>query len=342
MYPPQKKSPYTGLFGGATTSATPQPQTGITAPAANPTANPGALDKVMSILNTPAGAALISAGGAGLSAYGANKSAEAGREQNARQFQASMAQNQLDSDRSHQQNAAIASANASPLGAEQLFGQRNAVLGAILGNSRNFSATPGDPAVAAAMGNIQGGMRLPEGGLDPAMLERMFGDKSTMDSIANRQQAVGQINPRHQAMDLSSMYGEAGTAASQGVASANGLELDRQLEESSRQREIIQRAIDEDIRGELQPQKKEGGGNIFGKILKGVGMGASFIPGVGQIVAPIATGLGGLINGDGLKSSLINAGMSAIPGLGAAGKLGSSVQQFAKKPIGQAIMGGLK
>lgn len=72
-----------------------------------------------------------------------------------------------------------------------------------------------------------------------------------------------------------------------------------------------------------QPQQKQGGGNIFGKLLKGVGAGLSFIPGIGQIAAPIATAAGGLINGEGWKKSLMQGGMAAIPfGLG---KLGGAV-----------------
>ena len=247
-----------------------------------------ALDKAMGILNTPGGAALIGATGAGIQAYGANKSAAAGREQNAQQFAASMANDQLNSDRNFQQNAAIGAANASPLGAEQNFAQRNAIMGAILGNTQNFSATPGDPRVAKAMGSTnQGGMRIPEGGFDPAMLERMFGDQTTMQSIANRQQTVGQINPRGQALNLGSMYGDQGIAASQGVMDANTAELDRQTAEQAKQRELIMRAIDEDIRGERQQQEGDGPG-FWGKLGKGLLK-------VGKVAAPIAlaaTGVG--------------------------------------------------
>lgn len=238
------------------------------------------LDNAMKILNSPGGAALISAGGAGLSAYGANKSAEADRAATAQQFAANMAQRQLEADRDHQQGGAVAAANASPLGAEQNFAQKQAIIGAILGNSKNFSATPGDPRVAAAMGSTnQGGIRLPEGGFNPAMLDRLYGDKATMESIANRQQAVGQINPRHTPLNLGTMYGDAGTAATGGVVDANTAELQRQEAETARQRQIIMQAIDEDIRG--NKQGKSGGSKAKGALggaASGALAGASFGP----------------------------------------------------------------
>ena len=86
---------------------------------------------------------------------------------------------------------------------------------------------------------------------------------------------------------------------------------------------------------EQEAAEKKSGGNIFGKILKIAGTGASFIPGVGQIAAPILAGAGGLVSGDGLKKSLLNAGMAAIPfGAGKLAKTGgvlSKVGQLASK-----------
>ena len=150
-------------------------------------ADPGLLSKVGSILNSPAGAAGIQAAGAGLAAYGANKNAAASRQQNAHQFAADMAQRQLEADQQDQRTRAAGVLDAAPLGAEQSFAQKQALLHSILGATRNYSAVPGDPAVAAAMGSTnQGGMRLPEGGFDPGMLERLFGDEATQASIAAR------------------------------------------------------------------------------------------------------------------------------------------------------------
>jgi hypothetical protein len=260
----------------------------------------GILDKITGILNSPGGAAAIGAGGAALQAYGQNKQHEADRATTARQFAANMAQRQMEGDRQHQLSQASASTAASPLGAEQSFAQKQAILGSLLGNTRNFSATPGDPRVAAAMGSTnQGGMRMPEGGFDPAMLQRLFGDKATMESLANRQQMVGQLNPRSAPLNLGTMFGDAGSAASQGVMSANQSELDRQLAESARQRELIQRAIDEDIRGEKQGKKNKAGGALSGAA-SGAATGASLgsiIPGIGTGIGAAIGGIGGFLKG---------------------------------------------
>jgi hypothetical protein len=261
-------------------------------------AGPSGLDKVMGILNTPAGGAMIQAAGAGIGAYGANKSATADRNLRAQQFAAEMAQRQNEQDRAHQLNSAQAATAASPLGAEQSFAQKQALLRAILGNTQNFSATPGDPSIAAAMGSTnQGGMRIPEAGFNPAMLERMFGDKTTMGSIANRQQAIGQLNPRQSAMNLGSMFGDAGTAASQGVLDANQMELQRQMDASAAQRSQIQRAIDEDIRGEKQGGSSSSKGSKLGNAAKGAlgGAGTGFMFG-GPVGAAIG-GVGGFLKG---------------------------------------------
>lgn len=298
------------------------------------------LQQALDILGSKGGQTAVGAIGAGLGAYGASKSAEADRNLSAQQFGANMAQRQLENDQQLQLQRASAGAAASPLGQDQNFAARQALVKQLLGNARNVSVTPGDPAVAAAMGSVSGGMRLPESGFNPEMLEKLFGDQATMASLAQRAQNVGQINPHAAQFDMTTIFGDAAQPHMDATRNASQSLIDQQEAASSKQRELIQRAIDEDIRGEKQP--KQGGGNIFGKILKGVGMGASFIPGVGQIVAPIATGLGGLVNGDGLKSSLINAGMSAIPGLAAGGKLGTDVAKFAKSGIGKAVLGGIR
>src|SRR5690606_9304856 len=116
-----------------------------------------ALTKVLDILGSKGGQTAVTAIGAGLNAYGAAKSAGEDREQSA----AGMAQRQLSDDRSHQLAQAKAAAAENPLGSEQSFAQKQAIAKALLGGARNFSVTPGDPAVAGAMGSLTGGMRLP-------------------------------------------------------------------------------------------------------------------------------------------------------------------------------------
>jgi hypothetical protein len=311
----------------------------------------GNLQNVLDILGSKGGQTAVSMAGAGLSAYGAAQDRNAAREDNlanrqmnAQQFAAQMAQRQSEQDESNQMGRAQAAVSASPMGAEQEFAQRNALFHQLLGSARNFSVTPGDPAVAGAMGKMSGGMRLPEGGLDPAMLDRLYGDKATLASIQGRQNAIGQLNPMGQQTQLGAMFGAAGNDASAAVsAGQQGLANTMQTNQDA-QRQIIMRALDNDITGEKQPQEKKKG-NIFGKILKGVGVGASFIPGVGQIVAPIATFAGGMVDGDGFKKSLVNGGLAAIPaGLGKVAKgvgTAATIAKAAQKLPVQQIAGSL-
>jgi hypothetical protein len=354
---PYSNKPYAGLFGG--TGATPSPTAPAPITPSTPAAaQPSTLDRALSILGSPGGAALVNAAGAGISAYGANKAAEADRNLSAQQFAARTAQDQLNADRQHQLAQTSAAVNASPLGEAQTFAQRNAMLLPLLMGARNVSVHPGDPAVAAAMGGgVQGGIRLPEGGLDPAMLQRMFGDASTMESIKNRQQMVGQLNPRGPAMDLGAMFGDKGTAASADVAAGNQMELQRQMDEEAKQRQLIQRAIDEDIRGTNQPgaggqppegyeydkktgQLKKKGSSIWkklGKIGLIAGGGALAATGFGGPAgaALIGAGIGAgnsALDGGGLKGAILGAGLGA-----ATGGIGGGAAGAAKTGIGQAL-----
>jgi hypothetical protein len=287
-------------------------------------ASKSGLDKVLDILGSKGGQTLVGAGGAALSAYGANKANEAQLAQNANQFRASTALRQQEDANQNQLNRATSAAELSPLGQDQSFAQKQALLKTILGSARNFSATPGDPAVAGAMGHVSGGLALPTGGLDPDMLERMFGDATTQSSIAQHAKAVGQVNPRAPIMDLSPMYGKSADGSENAfmtdMRQSNQDELNRQMDEESRQRAIIQAAIDDDVNHEKQQTQKHG--NIFGKILKGASLGASFIPGLGQVLGPALGFAGGLANGDGLKSAAAQGAMAALPaGMGKVAKL---------------------
>jgi hypothetical protein len=90
-------------------------------------------------------------------------------------------------------------------------------------------------------------------------------------------------------------------------------------------------AVDQRNAAAAQPQQKKG--NIFSKILKGAGGVASFIPGIGQIVAPALTFAGGMAGGEGWKKSALGAGMAAIPfGLG---KLGGAIGGTAGNILGK-------
>lgn len=266
------------------------------------------LDTILGMVGSKGGQTLVNAAGAGMQAYGQGKQAEADRALNAHQFDANMAQRQLEGDRSHQLDTATSAAAASPMGEAQNYAQRNALMSAILGNARNFNVTPGDPAVAGAMGKSTGGLQLPTNGLDPEMLNRLFGDEATQASIAQRQKAVGQINPRAPVMDLSTLYGHSAdgseNAFTSDVKGSNAQELQRQMDESAKQRAIIQAAIDEDVNHTKTQQQGKSGGSRAGGALRGAASGAmtgaslgSFVPGIGTAIGGAVGGIGGFLKG---------------------------------------------
>jgi hypothetical protein len=252
------------------------------------------LQTILDMIGSKGGQTITNAVGAGMSAYGQGKQAEADRAQTAGQFNANLGQRQLEGDRAHQLDSAVSAANASPLGEAQLFAQRNAIAQAILGGARNFSATPGDASVAAAMGSQTGGLKLPGGGLDPAMLEQLFGGEATSASIANRQKMVGQINPRSPVLDIGTFMGRPADGSENpfttDVRTQNQQELTRQMDESAKQRAIIQAAIDEDVN---QKKQKRSTGSRLGGAAAGALSGAS----MGSFAGPIGAGIGGIIGG---------------------------------------------
>jgi len=258
-------------------------------------AGSGGLSKVLDILGSKGGQTAVNAVGAGLAAYGANKQAEADRAMTEQQFAANMAQRQLENDQQNRMAQTTNAAAANPLGTEQNFAQKQAILKAILGNTQNFSITPGDPRVAAAMGSMSGGARLPQGGFDPAMLDRLFGDAATQSSIAQHSKQIGQINPTAPVADLNTLFGTAENGTENpfqtSIQASNNQALDQQMAMSAKQRELIQRAIDEDIAGSKQKKSKSKKGKAVGagaSALSGAATGAS----IGSIVPGIGTGIG--------------------------------------------------
>lgn len=349
-------------------------------PAQPATKQPSALDTALGILGSKGGQTLVGAAGAGLQAYQNSKDAaaqraelQANRTQSANQFKANTLQRQSEDDRNLQLDQAKSAASLSPLGANQMFAQRNAMLLPLLQGARNFSAKPGDADVAAAMGSMTGGIRLPEGGFDPGMLNRMFGDAATMESIKNREHAIGQINPNRVAQDLSPMYGQAGADATADIIQRGQALADEQEMAALKSRDQIMRAIDEDIKGEKRGPapsgyeydkktgelKKKGGGFLktLGKVASIAAplVAAPFTGGASlALIGAGAGAAGGLLNGGGLKGALMGAGMGAIPGATGAGlakgavapTLTAGLKQAGKSVMNPntalAIMGGLR
>lgn len=295
-----------------------------------------ALEQALDMVGSKGGQTIVSGVGGALSAYGQGKQADADRAATAAQFKANMAQRQLESSQADQRFRSGAALDASPLGAEQHFAQKQALAKALLGGARNIKYTPGDSAVAGAMGTMTGGMRLPEGGLDPAMIERMFGDATTQASIAQRSKAIGQVNPHAPVLDTAPMFGTSADGSENAfltdMKSGNQQSLNQQMNESAEHRALVQQAMAEDAQ-----TGKPGGSSIWKKIAK---IGLALAPVVaapftgGASLLAIGAGAGaasGALSG-GVKGALLGGAMGAIPG-GSAAKAGSSAAaQMAKNP----------
>lgn len=156
-------------------------------------------------LGTDAGKSVLNAAGAGLGAWGQAQANKANQQSNAAQLRMSdyyNRQNML-------ANRASGVLNADPLGADQQYAQRNALLSSILGNYKR--STPGNGAVAGAMG-AGSGLTQMMGSLDPSMVNSMFGPQSTMAAITQRHKDLTNLDPRAAQADLGSLYGNEAAA----------------------------------------------------------------------------------------------------------------------------------
>lgn len=255
-------------------------------------------EKILDLIGSKGGQSLIAAGSAGLQAYGAGKEADANRALTREQFQQQLAQRAFENQQANDRSRSTTALAENPLGADQQFAQRNGILAAILGNARNVSYTPKDPMIAASMPTHSGGLQLPSGGLDPGMIQRLFGDNATQNSILSHSKNTMNVDPRFQATPMSSLFGtsadgsENANDTAQNAYGANALQRDEA--ERARQREIIQRAIDEDINGEKQKKHSK-----LGSVAKGAASGAalgSFVPGIGTIIGGGIGALKGLFS----------------------------------------------
>lgn len=218
------------------------------------TAGPGGFD-IMKFLESPAGAAAIQAAGGAASAYGASQQAGAQLAQNASQFAANTITGQGQQDR---QNAAAA---LTPLGESQQFAGHNAILNSILPNMRNFNS----PESGNAHG--RGGM-LPDGGLDPAMINAHYGNAATLESLAQRAKQLSAVNPSAPQENFANLgYSqEQADPFMKNVAGYQGQQIGKQND----QRALIQRALDNDLTGEKQAYKDEH--SFWGQTKKVLGM----------------------------------------------------------------------
>lgn len=231
-------------------------------------------DRGLEKMGSTGGQTLLSGLGGLFEGYGASKQADANRQAGAATTEAELRQRQFENQQNDLRARQMAAPGMLPMGAEQGFAQRQALAKALLGGARNVKFTPGDPDVASAMGSYTGGMRLPEGGFDPAMLERLYGDNATQASIAAYQKAVGQVNPNLKMLDLGTLFGNSvdgsENAFTTDVRTSNQNALNQQLDQSAKERQAVIQALQAG-----QPKKGGKAGSILGGIAK---TAATFLP----------------------------------------------------------------
>lgn len=150
----------------------------------------------MDFLNSPGGGALINAGGGLLKSLGDNQNNEANRELQADALGVNTLQNQSAQDKS----AASTVAQLNPLGQDQKFVQQQALKKAILGGMR---------PIQYSNATTTGSSPVPQGGFDPNMLEGLYGDKATLESLGQNQRNLTGIDPNHSQDDFT-QYGFSG------------------------------------------------------------------------------------------------------------------------------------
>ncbi len=135
----------------------------------------------LDFLGSPGGAAAIRAAGGAAAAYGQAQSADANRQVIGAYRGAQVLQNESYLDR------LAASAAQAPIGESQSFVGRNSVLNVLLPTMRNFDSHTGQRPGRGSF--------LPEGGLDPTMVNSLYGPGATLESLAQRGKQLAAVNP---------------------------------------------------------------------------------------------------------------------------------------------------
>ena len=299
-------------------------------------------------MDTPGGRGTVNAVGAGLQTYGNYQQNKQNARQNAQQFAANTRQQDYWSQQATDTNRANSVLNADPLGADQKYAQRNALMAAILPNMRNFRSQPGDPGVAQAMGGDRGGVMnaLPQGGFDPSMINAMFGSQSTMNAIAQRHQNLTNLAPRAATPDLGSLYGaEADPVMQQMQAYAQKAQTADASEKAAYDQQInqlIQQEAAKDPSGSGKWHKLARiAGVVGGVAAMALTMGAAS-PIVAPIIAGAAGGLGAWGKGQNpLMGAVVGAGASyaANGGLTPSTPGASSIRNFTSGRLPGAALG---
>ncbi len=270
---------------------------------------------VTNFLNSPGGAAVINAVGGAATAYGNNKQSEAQQQQNASQFAASQLANQSTQDR---QNAQAA---ATPLGESQNFVAKNALLNAILPNFRNANSGVGLRPGAGSF--------LPDGGLNPQMVNSLYGATPTLESLAQRGKQLASINPQAPQENFANLGGFGDQKAAPFMQSVSNFQGDVAGKQDA-QRDEITKYVQQGMEQENQTSSNPSDG-FWHKFAKWAGIAGAGVATAmtGGAAAPL------LIAAIGAGSAAANAWGSGSGAAGAATAAGLN----AAAPIAKSIIG---
>lgn len=342
--PPQQQQP--------PLSSVQQPNTSFSLPnVQQPQSGGGGISAVGNYLASPGGTAVTNLVGGALQSYQNQQNLEADRNLSAADKAAMLRQQQFNADRDDQRARATGVLNADPLGADQGYAQKQALMQAILPNLRNFRSAPGDAAVAGAMGAPRGGTMnaLGPNGLDPEMVNRLFGPDATASAIAQRHQEINSLDPNAAQPNFQSMFGNTPGAqqAQQQVAS-----WAQQLQQKTgAEKQAFEAQMNDYINRMVQAEGNDSSGfwHKFAKVAAIVGAAAATYftagaasPLLGAAIGAGAGAAGAWGNGASgmgiLTGAALGGATSMIPGVGnAAGSAASTAAQTGVKAAAQGI-----
>lgn len=242
----------------------------------------------------------------------------------------------------NRQSQAQAGLNASPLGAEQKFVQKQKLMQTLLPNIQNYKMPQSsNPAIANA---TRPGSNLFAGLASPGLMQAVS-DEATASSLAERRKMLSMVNPGYEHGSMQAL-GVGNSITDQAVndwqagqfANLKAYETSQDQQAADRVAMSRQDLADAKVaaisQGGAEKPKKSGG--VLGKILN-----------VAKVVAPIAlaaTGVGaplaaGIVAGTNIAASKANGGSwkNAL-GQGALGAAGGAVAGGA---LGSAVRGGV-
>lgn len=219
-------SGYVGADVAGTAAATSAAGLGTTAAGLGATATGGlgTMGAINSAVGSPLGQAVLGAAGSYFKSKSDAEAAALDRQQTANA--AGINQTNLQST----QDRANAQAAASPLGESQNFVARNSLINAILPNMRNINSGVGKRPGAGSF--------LPSGGLDPKLIDSLYGANPTLESLAQRAKEKSAINPQAPTENLGS-YGGFTPAQTQGhMSDIQAYQLEQQKKQDAQRKQV--------------------------------------------------------------------------------------------------------